>query len=138
MTKIKILYYIWLILTPVLFISIFYFYYNKDEIEKYKNGKINVDTLKKIDTVRIQTDNILFITFDKVELKDAPSKEAQTVNYLSVNSLFYIIQKGSLDKIRIVKKEVEDFWYEIDDYNGNSGWVFGYYTSKSLNRKVFK
>jgi len=135
MTKIKLLYYIWLILTPVLFISIFYSYFNKDEIKKNKNEKINVDTLKKIDTARIQTDNILFITFDKVELKDDPNKSAETINYLNKNSIFYIIQKGSLGKIQVEKKNIEDFWYEIDDYKGNSGWVFGYYTSKSINKK---
>lgn len=95
--------------------------------------KMKIDSVTRKDTVLVNTENIIFIITDKVELKNKPDTNSITVDYIRVNSIFYIRQRSSLAKITIGKKIVEDFWYLIDDYKGTSGWVFGYFTSKTLN-----
>jgi Bacterial SH3 domain len=45
---------------------------------------------------------------------------------------------NGLDKITITKDgnkyEVSDYWYKVETSDGIEGWVFGYFTTKTLNR----
>ena len=119
----------------VLSIILVYFAYDlaKNKI-KFKNSSDSIivrDSIK-IDTQFVSTSNILFITQDKVQLKEDANESASTIDLLSKNSIFYIVQKGKLDKLIIKGKSIEDSWYEVTDRNDKSGWVFGYYTSKAI------
>ena len=132
----KFIYYFLLILVPINIIAYYYLFTNRSEIKEFKEDKITKDTVIKIQYRNINVDSLLFIKYDNVELKSDSSNRGTTKAYLKINSIFYISKRNEqLEQIKIKKKTVSDYWYLINDYNGMSGWIFGYYTSKSLNTK---
>lgn len=105
-----------------------------DNNNDFIDGKI--DTLIIKDSVQIETyipiQDILFLTKDKVPLKNDPTFNATTKDILRINSIYYIKKRGNLDSLKIKGKLIQDFWYQISDHIDNSGWVFGHYTSKAI------
>lgn len=74
-------------------------------------------------------DNELFIIATKLNVRSAPTIEAENV--------VFQVEKGNV--VTIVKKAddrenvngMEDYWYKIS-IEGQEGWIFGYHTSKRI------
>lgn len=67
----------------------------------------------------------LYITSDKVTIHTTPATQNDNVlTSLKEGDMCVVLEKGSVEAIA----ETEDFWYKVD-YEGQEGWVFGYYTS---------
>jgi hypothetical protein len=137
----KISYYLFMIVASICIIASLYLYNHKDELGDSKNENRVVDTVKKIEKELINPDSILYIKYNDVELKSEPSAEASLKAYLKINSIFYIKSRSEQiiqTPIKGRSKNIEDYWYEITDLKGLTGWVFGYYTSKALQIRKFK
>ncbi|MBL7558904.1 SH3 domain-containing protein [Olleya sp. YSTF-M6] len=69
----------------------------------------------------------LYITTEVLNVRSSPDSEADNVVFqLEKGNVCNIIEKGLYETLRGNSSN----WYKID-YNGNEGWVFGYFTSKN-------
>ncbi|MFK7923459.1 MAG: hypothetical protein AB8H47_15960 [Bacteroidia bacterium] len=67
----------------------------------------------------------LYITGDQVNIHTTPKTQSDNVlASLKEGDICLVLEKGDFEAIA----EAEDFWYKVD-FEGQEGWVFGYYTS---------
>lgn len=87
------------------------------------------EALSEVPTIPDLPANQLYITADKLNVRSEPDTEADNVVFqVSQGDILTIRRRGDLATIR----EMEDYWYEIENQNGEVGWIFGYFTSKRL------
>jgi len=71
--------------------------------------------------------NQLYITTERLNARSNPNSEEDNVVFqLEKGNICNIVEKGLYETI----KDKSSNWYKIE-FNGNEGWVFGYYTSKN-------
>jgi len=74
-------------------------------------------------------DNELFIIATKLNVRSGPTIEEENVVFqLEKGQVATIVQKS---EDRETVNGMEDYWYKID-FEGQSGWIFGYHTSKRI------
>ena len=70
--------------------------------------------------------NQLYITADDLNVRSEPDSEADNVIFkLSKGDICTILERGERVQIR----DMDDYWYKIEK-DGQSGWIYGYFTSK--------
>ena len=88
------------------------------------------DALNDIPTIPDLPANQLYIMTDVLNVRSEPDPEADNVTFqVKQGDICNILRRGKLTEIR----EMEDYWYEIE-FNGQTGWVFGHFTSKRLEQ----
>lgn len=70
--------------------------------------------------------NQLYITADNLNVRSEPDSEADNIVFkLEQGAICTIMERGERVKIR----DMDDYWYKIEK-DGQSGWIYGYFTSK--------
>ncbi|RMG70147.1 MAG: SH3 domain-containing protein [Bacteroidetes bacterium] len=70
--------------------------------------------------------NQLYIMAENLNVRSEPDNEAENVLFqLNKGDICNILERGQRVQIR----EMDDYWYKIEK-DGQSGWVYGYFTSK--------
>lgn len=73
-------------------------------------------------------ENQLYIIEPNVALRSEPNRnEGEMLYALNEGVICDVLQRGP----KVSYEDVDDFWYEVQ-YEGESGWVYGLYTSKKL------
>lgn len=84
------------------------------------------DAIAKVESAPKLGDNELMITAENLNVRSAPDNEADNVVFkLSSGDVCTIVEKGAQVEIR----DMNDYWYKIEK-DGQTGWVYGYFTSK--------
>ncbi len=86
------------------------------------------EALTSVPTIPDLPANQLYVTATDLNVRSEPDNEADNVVFqLNQGDICNILTRGDLVKIR----EMEDYWYEIEK-DGQSGWIYGFFTSKRL------
>mgnify|MGYP006266340423 CR=1 FL=1 len=86
------------------------------------------DKLADIPTIPDLPANQLYITAENLNVRSEPDTEADNVAFqLNEGDICTILERGDLVEIR----NMEDYWYKVS-FEGQEGWVFGFFTSKRL------
>lgn len=85
-------------------------------------------TEEKMQALANIADNQLYITAQKLNVRNSPKMNDENIAFqVKKGDICYIKRKGGQE----IVNDINDFWYKIE-YEGQSGWVFGHYTSKKL------
>jgi uncharacterized protein YgiM (DUF1202 family) len=86
------------------------------------------DKLSSIPIIPDLPANQLYITAQNLNARSEADSEADNVVFqLNEGDICTILERGELASIR----NMEDYWYRVS-FQGQNGWVFGYFTSKRL------
>ncbi|MEM9984617.1 MAG: SH3 domain-containing protein [Bacteroidota bacterium] len=86
------------------------------------------EALSSVPTIPDLPANQLYVTATDLNVRSEPDNEADNVAFqLNQGDICNILTRGELVKIR----EMEDYWYEIEK-DGQTGWIYGFFTSKRL------
>jgi len=86
------------------------------------------EKLANIPTIPDLPANQLYVTAQNLNARSEPDNEAENVVFqLQQGDVCNIVERGELVEIR----DMEDYWYKIS-FEGQEGWIFGYFTSKRL------
>jgi uncharacterized protein YgiM (DUF1202 family) len=82
--------------------------------------------IEELDSFENLSSNNLGITTDLANVRKEPNTNGEILFQVEKGDICHIIAQGaSLEKMH----DVTDRWYKIN-FNGQQGWVFGYYTTK--------
>ncbi|MEZ4827651.1 MAG: SH3 domain-containing protein [Bacteroidia bacterium] len=86
------------------------------------------EALAKVSNRADLAPNQLYIIADVLNVRSAPDNETDNIVFkLKEGDICTILEKGQ----RVPIREMNDYWYKIE-YQGQEGWVYGYFTSKKL------
>ncbi|RMG28835.1 MAG: hypothetical protein D6730_04940 [Bacteroidetes bacterium] len=84
------------------------------------------NTLQEVGLRTILPEDKLYITSSNVNLRALPRKDSgQVLRALDEGTICAVLDKGKREPIG----NMDDYWYQVE-YEGEKGWVYGYYTSK--------
>lgn len=85
--------------------------------------------IEELDSFENLSSNKLGIKVDITDVRSGPNTKDNILFQLERGDICHIIEQGaSLEKV----DDKTDRWYKIN-FNGEEGWVFGYYTTKRRN-----
>ncbi|MEL6670612.1 MAG: SH3 domain-containing protein [Bacteroidota bacterium] len=101
------------------------------ESSTFKSSPLMAIVDEKLAELAQMTDlpaNQLMVTTDELNVRSEPDTEEDNIQFqVSTGDVCNIVERGELVKIR----EMEDYWYLIE-FNGQQGWIYGFFTSKKI------
>ena len=104
------------------FLMIIFFYSsckkeNVNDIDDFnKKNILKAEEVKKSEKVGV-------VNVDRLRFRSDSDIHSKTLRYLDKGAIVTILEK---DNMRVKIGEMEDYWYQIE-YEGITGWVFGYF-----------